>query len=367
MANTTPEPPSEDVEEVDFEEGLEPGADTEGESEGEGEDGSDFDGNDGHLLENHPHQQSDALIPQEQPGNEISNDESLSSNPTPSDPIVPTITIVAPSCSATSTLTPSPTPFLPSWSMQQKLDAAVEMNQRLLEENRSLAARLDSAEAHCTLALVEMDDLQKKLNSSKKKKKEGTLNIGARGLTSAAGLRAWEAEKAAHAEKERQKAEAAQQREARETVAQAARDARGPTMAFSGALSSKSKADLLELSQALGTSLDSARNNPERVALIQTHLDGHPQLKDDPKFAGLYSRVTRGQKRTHTTCTMDENTAPADSLERSAVRRRLNDSESSTGWPASPFATPIPNERVPSRGYQHQPFTPKDNLPGAHY
>jgi hypothetical protein len=82
----------------------------------------------------------------------------------------------------------------------------------------------------------------------------------------------------------------------------------------------------------------------KRVALIQTHLDGHPQLKDDPKFAGLYSRVTRGQKRMHTTCTMDKNTAPADSLERSALRHRLNDSESSMGWPASSFATPIPNE-----------------------
>ncbi|KAJ8596282.1 hypothetical protein M405DRAFT_805695, partial [Rhizopogon salebrosus TDB-379] len=54
-------------------------------------------------------------------------------------------------------------------------------------------------------------------------------------------------------------------------------------------------------------------------------LDGHSQLKDDPRFAGLYSRVTRGQKRMHKTCTMDENTAPADSLERSAVRRRRLD------------------------------------------
>jgi len=182
-------------------------------------------------------------------------------------------------------------------------------------------------------------------------------------------LRAWEAEKAARAEKERQKEEAAQRRETREAAAQAARDARGPTTAFSGTFSSKSKADLLELTQALGTSLDSARNNPERVALIQTHLDGHPQLKDDLKFAGLYNRIARGQKRAHTTSTMDENTAPADSLERSAVRRRLNDSESSAGRPASSFTTPIPNEGVP-RGYQHQPFTPRNNLhsmPGTHY
>ncbi|KAG2073671.1 hypothetical protein BDR04DRAFT_1229901 [Suillus decipiens] len=65
-----------------------------------------------------------------------------------------------------------------------------------------------------------------------------------------ADLRAWEAEKAARAEKERRKAEATQQREARQAAARAIRDARGPTVVFSGTLSSKSKADLLELAAA---------------------------------------------------------------------------------------------------------------------
>ncbi|KAG2079261.1 hypothetical protein BDR04DRAFT_1086466 [Suillus decipiens] len=68
---------------------------------------------------------------------------------------------------------------------------------------------------------------------------------------------------------------------------------------FSGSLSSKLKADLLELAQALDISLDGARNNPERVSLMQAQLDGRPQLKDDPKFTGLYGRLPRGQKRTH--------------------------------------------------------------------
>ncbi|KAG2074071.1 hypothetical protein BDR04DRAFT_1229594 [Suillus decipiens] len=86
--------------------------------------------------------------------------------------------------------------------------------------------------------------------------------------TSAAGLRAWEAEKAARAEKERQKAEATQQREAREAAARAIRDAR-----------------------VLDISLSGSRNNPERISLIQAQLDGRPQLKDDPKFTGLYGRL----------------------------------------------------------------------------
>ncbi|KAG2050500.1 hypothetical protein BDR06DRAFT_1011159 [Suillus hirtellus] len=225
-----------------------------------------------------------------------------------------------------SALTSSPTPFLPSWTMQQKLDATVEMNQCLLEENRALAGKLDAAEAHCMLALEQMDNLQKKLHSSKMRRKEGTINVGARGLTSAAGLRAWEAEKAVRAEKARKKAEAVEQQEAQEVAVQAAHNARGPTTAFSSSLNSKLKADLLELAQALSISLDGARNNAECIAVIQAHLDGHPQLKDDMKFAGLYGWAPHGQKRMHMhTSATDENVALASATvkqpEHPAVRR----------------------------------------------
>ncbi|KAG2064929.1 hypothetical protein BDR04DRAFT_1109372, partial [Suillus decipiens] len=73
------------------------------------------------------------------------------------------------------------------------------------------------------------------------------------------------------------------------------------TALFSGSLSSKSKADLLELAQALDISLDG--------------LDGRPQLKDDPKFTGLYGRLPGEQKRTHASM-VDENAAlgPAELL-----------------------------------------------------
>ncbi|KAG2070107.1 hypothetical protein BDR04DRAFT_1100567 [Suillus decipiens] len=62
-------------------------------------------------------------------------------------------------------------------------------------------------------------------------------------------------------------------------------------IAFSGSLSSKLKADLLEITQALDISLDGAQNNPEC-------LDGCPQLKDDLQFTGLYGCLPRGQKCT---------------------------------------------------------------------
>ncbi|KAG1827858.1 hypothetical protein DFJ58DRAFT_879711, partial [Suillus subalutaceus] len=69
---------------------------------------------------------------------------------------------------------------------------------------------------------------------------------------------------------------------------------------------------------------------PECIALIQAHLDGHPQLKDNMKFAGLYGRAPRGQKRTHAhTSTNDENVAPASATvaqpEHPAVHRQLNE------------------------------------------
>ncbi|KAG2072886.1 hypothetical protein BDR04DRAFT_1096143 [Suillus decipiens] len=64
---------------------------------------------------------------------------------------------------------------------------------------------------------------------------------------------------------------------------------------FSGSLSSKLKADLLELAQALDISLDA-------------QLDGCPQLKDDLKFTGLYGRLPHEQKCTHASL-VDENAA----------------------------------------------------------
>lgn len=60
-----------------------------------------------------------------------------------------------------SAVTPTPTSFLPSWSIEKKLDATVEINEWLLEENCTLTARLNSAEAHCILAMQEMGDLKR--------------------------------------------------------------------------------------------------------------------------------------------------------------------------------------------------------------
>ncbi|KAG2062823.1 hypothetical protein BDR04DRAFT_1111987 [Suillus decipiens] len=84
---------------------------------------------------------------------------------------------------------------------------------------------------------------------------------------------------------------------------------------FSSSLSSKLKANLLELMQALDMSLNGAQNNPECVSLIQAQLNGHPQLKDDPKFTGLYGRLPCGQKCTHASM-VDKNAAlgPAELL-----------------------------------------------------
>ncbi|KAG2071557.1 hypothetical protein BDR04DRAFT_1098027, partial [Suillus decipiens] len=97
------------------------------------------------------------------------------------------------------------------------------------------------------------------------------------------------------------------------------------TIVFSGSLSSKSKADLLELAQALDISRNGSRNNPERIFLIQAQLYGRPQLKDGPKFTGLYGRLPGGQKRTHASM-VDENAAlrPAKLLSRPAICRRFD-------------------------------------------
>jgi len=150
------------------------------------------------------------------------------------------------------------------------------------------------------------------------------------------------------------------------------------------------------LNTCVSCPLDGTRNNAECIALIQAHLDGHPQLKDNMKFAGLYGRAPRGQKRTHTS-TSDENVAPTtgEQPERPAVHHQLNDLDCSimgTSLPASssfPTATPQYYTSTPSmsqpitnghpgtshtvfpHGHEHHPFTPSPqhnlHIPGTHY
>jgi hypothetical protein len=117
--------------------------------------------------------------------------------------------------------------------------------------------------------------------------------------------------------------------------------------------------------------------------LIQAQLDSCPQLKDDPKFTGLYGRLHHGQKRMHASM-IDENIAPAASeslqIEHPAIRRQLNDR--STGLPVSSSSTTphyvpalsmsdpplavhsgiqVAHTLLP-HGHLHHPFSPQHNL-----
>ena len=74
----------------------------------------------------------------------------------------------------------------------------------------------------------------------------------------------------------------AQHREEQETATQAAHVAHGPIVAFDSSLANKSKLDLLELADTLGISLEDACNNQECIECIQSHLDSHPNLKENP-------------------------------------------------------------------------------------
>lgn len=68
-----------------------------------------------------------------------------------------------------------------------------------------------------------------------------------------------------------------------------------PVRQFSGSLLSKRKADLVEIAEALGIS-ETAVNMPELRERIQVSLNDHvEQLKDDPRFSGLYKGRGRFQ------------------------------------------------------------------------
>ena len=57
----------------------------------------------------------------------------------------------------------------------------------------------------------------------------------------------------------------------------------------------KTKEELGDIASALG--LPVKGTNKVIIERIQTHLDAMPSLADDPRFAGLFARRTRGRKR----------------------------------------------------------------------
>ncbi|EIN11354.1 hypothetical protein PUNSTDRAFT_50385 [Punctularia strigosozonata HHB-11173 SS5] len=159
---------------------------------------------------------------------------------------------------------------------------------RLQQALRETEALRQSADAHCTLSRLALEEEKTRLANASKKQARGSAKIKAR-IVAAPELQA-------HFE-EQQRAAAAKEREAREkeqakSVQNAERDARlvyaATSKVYDHSLSTytKRKDDLVGLARALKINDDGA--NPVLLARIRDHLNAHPELASNPRFFGLF-------------------------------------------------------------------------------
>ncbi|KAG2049014.1 hypothetical protein BDR06DRAFT_1012531 [Suillus hirtellus] len=125
---------------------------------------------------------------------------------------------------------------------------------------KSLESELHSAKAHCAMALSEVGLMKKQLNKQQKKTWCEEQDM------------AWE-------NKAQKKAEAA----ARKALRQASRLARqamqGSDIHFTGALSTKSKEDLIDIANQL--KIETTGTKAELLKAIREYFDSHANLKND--------------------------------------------------------------------------------------
>lgn len=245
----------------------------------------------------------------------------------------------------------SPSPFKPHWSLQRKFQALENENAILREQVASLASELRSAKAHCTYAKVQIGDLQKKLNAKlqrRQAKSRRNFVTEERWLTSGPALAQWQREEDARLAEERRKAEARQQREEEDARRAERRVQESSTAVYSGSLGSKKKADLQDIAYALDLSITGKKD--DLLALISTHLKDHPEREADPRFAGLYLAMARGQKRRAPAADHDDEESRRSTRPRLASPREPGDGDSSL-TPTTAHNVSTPPRALP--GSQH--------------
>ncbi|CDO75972.1 hypothetical protein BN946_scf184888.g22 [Trametes cinnabarina] len=195
--------------------------------------------------------------------------------------------------------------------------AAYEQALRTQTERISeLQAQLESSTVHASMAALEVEELQQKLNHrvAQKNGKSRTLVTDSRCFTSGAGLAAWRAQEAQRAEREAMKEakRVARERKAEEQAAQR----RDLTYAYSGGLSKQLLPDLQALVQELGIALDPSVKRPTKDFLkkaIQKFFEEHPEHQEEECYCGLFTS-RQAQKRPAPSDDPDENEPPMQRL-----------------------------------------------------
>lgn len=192
---------------------------------------------------------------------------------------------------------PEPFELDPELTQPLQLSQALAEIQRLAERVRQVENKLDETTTHCAMAVGEIANLKGIINAKNQRKtRSTTAALNSRWITSGDGLVEFNQQIAAQKNKKEKLAEAKRRREVLVATKRAERDARGPTLAFRGSLTPKTKDDLLEIITALVIPMEAGKKfkKEELIDIIQTHLNTHPMLKDNPRFAGLFGGRRQG-------------------------------------------------------------------------
>jgi hypothetical protein len=164
---------------------------------------------------------------------------------------------------------------------------------------RELEAENESLHTHATMAYREIDHLQHRVNAKKSKNGKGKgrvalSTVGARWWTVGSG-RELALEKDAEDEaKATTKAQVAAEK--REKADERQRRRAFLTAPFGGALSSKSKEDLKDITWAFSLAVDPKATKSDLQQLITEHMDHFPHLAENPRFTGLYVSRSRSKR-----------------------------------------------------------------------
>ena len=172
---------------------------------------------------------------------------------------------------------------------QEKLESGYYMSVRIVEE-----ASTQAANAHCTIVKRALTDCRTQLQNLSKTKERGSSKIKARFLTGEGLREAFEAADAERLEREKENAE----KEAQKLAELEARNVRiaehAVSKVFDHALTSyKKKDELLSIAGAL--QISDKGTIPDLLNRIRLHMELHPELRENPRFAGLFQ--TSGARR----------------------------------------------------------------------
>ncbi|KAF8163039.1 hypothetical protein B0H34DRAFT_794785 [Crassisporium funariophilum] len=148
-------------------------------------------------------------------------------------------------------------------------------------------AELQGSNSHCTLACLELDNTKECLENASKKQETGSPKVKAHWITGPNLKETWEKEVIAAWERAQETVDKVQSKavEVSERNCQITKAA--ASKVFESQNSYKLKEDLQILACALQVSKDGT--NAKITEKIKMHLIAHPDLSQNPRFAGLFT------------------------------------------------------------------------------